>query len=77
MLKYIFYKIGPGNMSIHKYEVQEKSYYTEDNEFFRSYQKARYYMLLNRLEKEESLKRQNKIKVKLKQIMELFPNELI
>lgn len=77
MLNYIFYKISPGNMSIQKYEVQEKSYYTEDKGFFRSYQKARYYMFLNRLEKEESLKRQNKIKVKLKQIMELFPNELI
>lgn len=72
-MRYIFYKVNSSNTDVLKWESSDLSYFTEKNGYFKNYQKAYYLMLLARLESEENVKRQKKIKCKINFYLEKYP----
>jgi hypothetical protein len=80
-----FYKINEYNTCISKSvwqedEIEDKHSSirpTEKNGYYKSYHKAEYVMLMNRLEKESMKKRQNKIKIRINVLLDEYPEAVI
>ncbi len=76
-MRYKVYKVNSSFTSVEEWTVQDIKYYTEEKGYFKNQKKAMMSMLLKRLELEDSLKRQKKIKSKINKLIENFPEAMI
>lgn len=77
-MKIRYYKINYTNTNIaivdcNSEEERELYGYTEKKKYYRNFYKAKYNMFMNRLKKESDRKRQNKLKLKINEIIEEYP----
>lgn len=70
-MKKKFYQIGHNNMIVKHVWLCNDSY--ERKETYNTKEKATYVMLVRRLEKEKDNHRRKKLKIKINQILDIYP----